>query len=169
VVGGLIALLAVLAAASVVGWGMRSRTGRFRDRAASSGLSRTGRGDSGRASGSATVLTAADLGAPLGERATLVQFSTDFCTYCGPTRELLEDVARSRDGVAVIEINAASERDLARRLNVLSTPTVLVLGPDGSVARRASGQPRRSDVIVAVSSVVDAVPGAGSDTGAAGE
>ncbi len=115
------------------------------------------------------MLTAADLGAPLGEKATLVQFSTDFCTYCGLTRELLADVARSRDGVSLIEIDAVSRLDLARRLNVLSTPTVLVLGPDGSVAQRASGQPRRSDVVAAVSSVLDAVPGAGSDSGSAGE
>jgi len=130
------------------------------------------------------VLTADDLGAPLGERATLVQFSTDFCTYCGPTRELLADIAQSRDGVALIEIDAASRLDLTRRLNVLSTPTVLVLTPDGSIAQRASGQPRRADVVAAVSTVLNTASlefptglgdnypragKAGSDSGAAGE
>jgi thioredoxin-like negative regulator of GroEL len=101
------------------------------------------------------VLTAADLGAPLGKQATLVQFSTEFCAYCGPTRDLLAEVAQSRDGVALIEIDAARRLDLARRLNVLSTPTVFVLAPDGSIAGRASGQPRRADVLAAVSSVLD--------------
>jgi thiol-disulfide isomerase/thioredoxin len=101
------------------------------------------------------VLTAADLGASLGERATLVQFSTEFCAYCGPTRELLAEVARSRDGVAFVEVDAAQRLDLARRLNILSTPTVLVLAADGSVARRASGKPRKSDVLAAVGSVLD--------------
>jgi hypothetical protein len=159
VVGGLIALVVVLAAASVAGWGIRSRNGRFRSHAASSGSSRTDAAVSSRASSrSGAVLTADDLGAPLGERATLVQFSTDFCTYCGPTRELLADVARSRAGVALIEIDAASRLDLARRLNVLSTPTVLVLAADGSISQRASGQPRRSDVVAALSSVLDPAP-----------
>jgi len=100
------------------------------------------------------VLTGADLGASLGERATLVQFSTDFCTYCGPTRELLTEVARTSDGVAFVEIDAARRLDLVRRLNVLSTPTVLVLAADGSIAQRASGQPRKSDLLAAVGSVL---------------
>ncbi len=128
-------LLVVLAAASAVGWGIRLRSGRFRAQA--------------------SVLTEADLGAPLGERATLVQFSTEFCAYCGPTREMLAEVAGSRDGVAVVEIDAARRMDLAKRLDVFSTPTVFVLGADGSIARRASGQPRKADVITAVSSVLD--------------
>jgi hypothetical protein len=33
---------------------------------------------------------------------------------------------------------------------VLKTPTVLVLDADGSVVRRASGQPRKADVIAAL-------------------
>lgn len=100
------------------------------------------------------MLTAADLAAPLGERATLVQFSTEFCTYCGPTRELLTEVARARDGLAFVEIDAAERLDLARRLNVYSTPTVLVLAADGSIARRASGRQRKSDVLAAVGAVL---------------
>jgi thioredoxin-like negative regulator of GroEL len=151
VAGGLIVLVVVLAAASAAGFAMRLRTGRFRARGSAS-------------------LTEADLGAALGERATLVQFSTEFCAYCGPTRELLTEVARSRDGVALVEIDAARRLDLATRLNVLSTPTVLVLRPDGSIASRASGKPRRSELLAAVSGVLEAAPrGVRSDSGAAGE
>jgi len=144
VVSGLVVLVVALAAASAAGWGIRLRSGRFRARA--------GAADPGMA------LTAADLGAPLGQRATLVQFSTDFCAYCGPTRELLTEVARSRDGVALVEIDATERLDLARRLNVLSTPTVLVLASDGSIARRSSGQQRRSDVLAAVRGVLGEMP-----------
>lgn len=164
-------LVVVLAAASAAGWGMRSRRGRFRPQAQTLELSRTVPAGSGRAGDHAPgLLTAGDLGAPLGERATLVQFSTEFCAYCGPTRDLLGEVARSRDGVALVEIDAARRQDLARRLNVLSTPTVFVLAPDGSIAQRASGQQRRSAVLAAVSSVLDAAPaGVESDSGAAGE
>ncbi len=69
----------------------------------------------------------ADLGAPLGAQVTLVQFSSEVCAYCGPTRELLTEVAAERDGMAFVEIDAAARMDLTRRLHVLSTPTVLVL------------------------------------------
>lgn len=114
------------------------------------------------------MLTAADLGAPLGEQATLVQFSTEYCTYCGPTRRLLAEVAGARDGVAFVEIDAARRLDLARRLNVFATPTVLLLAADGSIAQRASGQPRKADVVAAVGAVTGG-GGPGRDSGVAGE
>jgi thiol-disulfide isomerase/thioredoxin len=155
VVGGLIVLVVVLAAASAAGFGLRQRQGRFQQQKSKSSAGGTGRADSPPAPSSDTVLTAADLGAPLGERATLVQFSTEFCTYCGPTRELLAEVARDRDGVAFVEIDAARRMDLTRRLRVMSTPTVLVLDWGGAIARRTSGQPRKPDLLAAVGAVLD--------------
>jgi thiol-disulfide isomerase/thioredoxin len=156
VIGGLIVLVVVLAAASAAGFGLRARQGRFRpQRQGSTALPEgTGRGDSVPQAASDNALTAADLGAPLGQRATLVQFSTEFCTYCGPTRELLAEVASERDGVAFVEIDAADRMDLTRRLRVMSTPTVLVLGADGAIERRSSGRPRRSDLLAAVGAVL---------------
>ncbi len=87
-----------------------------------------------------------------------MQFSTEFCANCPPTRRLLGQVAAENQGVTLVEVDAAARLDLARRLNVYATPTVLVLGPDGSIASRASGQPRKSDVLAAVGGVLD--PGA---------
>jgi thioredoxin-like negative regulator of GroEL len=135
----------VLVVACAAGFVVRLRQGRFR-----SDSSRTGAADSTSKLVSGTALTAADLGAPLGQRATLVQFSSEVCAYCGPTRELLTEVARTRDGLAFVEIDAAARLDLARRLHIFATPTVLVLTADGSVAGRASGQPRRSDLLAAI-------------------
>ena len=100
------------------------------------------------------MLSAADLGAPLGAQATLVQFSTQVCAYCGPTRELLTEVARERDGVAFVEIDAAARMDLTRRLHVLSTPTVLVLDALGGIKSRASGPMRKADLLTAVGAVI---------------
>jgi len=54
------------------------------------------------------------------------------------------------DGVAHVEIDAESHLDLVRRLDIRRTPTVLVVDPDGRIAKRASGQPRKADVIAAV-------------------
>ena len=140
VIGSLIVLVVVLVAASAAGFGLRARQGRFRQ-----GRPQVATNDS---------LTAADLGAPLGERATLVQFSTEFCTFCGPTRELLAELASERDGVAFVEVDAADRMDLTRRLRVMSTPTVLVLGADGTIERRSSGQQRKSDLLAAVGAVL---------------
>jgi thiol-disulfide isomerase/thioredoxin len=95
-----------------------------------------------------------DLGAGLGERATLVQFSSAFCQPCRATRRILDDVARDVSGVAHVEIDAESHLELVRRLDVRRTPTVLVLDAQGRVVRRASGQPRRVDVIAALGEVV---------------
>ncbi|GIH76031.1 thiol reductase thioredoxin [Planobispora longispora] len=100
-------------------------------------------------------LTADDLGAELGERATLVQFSTAFCQPCRATRRILAEVAELVPGVAHVEIDAESRLELVRSLNILRTPTVLVLGPSGRVVKRASGQPRKADVIAALGQAVE--------------
>jgi thiol-disulfide isomerase/thioredoxin len=96
------------------------------------------------------VLSADRIGHPLGERATLLQFSSAFCAPCRATRRILAEVAGMIDGVAHVEIDAESRLDLVRELNVLRTPTVLVLAGDGRIVRRASGQPRKPDVIAAI-------------------
>jgi len=99
-------------------------------------------------------LTGEQIGGALGERATLVQFSSAFCAPCRATRRILADVAGMTGGVQYVEIDAESRLDLVRRLNVLRTPTVLVLDASGGVVRRASGQPRRADVIAAIGAAV---------------
>lgn len=135
---GLIVCLAVLAAAGVFGVARKARDGRLKVR---------GKDD-------AVRLTGAELGAPLGERATLVQFSTSFCQPCRATRRTLAEVAGMVDGVAHVEVDAESQLELVRRLEILRTPTVLVLDASGRVVRRAAGQPRRVDVIAALGEAV---------------
>lgn len=96
----------------------------------------------------------AELGSPLGERATLVQFSTAFCRPCRATRRVLADIAAMVPGVAHVEVDAEARLDLVRALDVVRTPTVLVLDADGRLVRRAAGQPRRADVIAALGEAV---------------
>jgi thiol-disulfide isomerase/thioredoxin len=147
---GWVLLAAVLAAAVAIGLAMRQRQGRFKPSAPGP----TRPVASPAANPASDVLTAEDLRSPLGSRATLVQFSTEFCANCPPTRRLLDQVARDNDGVALVEVDAAARLDLTRRLHVYATPTVLVLGPDGAIASRASGQPRKSDVLAAVGALL---------------
>ncbi|MFJ2964019.1 thioredoxin family protein [Streptomyces collinus] len=135
---GLVVCVAVLAAASAYGVLQRRRSGRVRVR---------GRDDGKR-------LDAAELGAELGERATLVQFSSAFCAPCRATRRVLDEVAGLVPGVTHVEIDAEAHLSLVRRLDILKTPTVLVLDADGRVVRRATGQPRKADVIAALGEAV---------------
>ena len=114
----------------------------------------TGEGAAVSARPTAGSLTQDDLGAALGNRATLVQFSSAFCAPCRATRRILTDVAGMVDGVAHVEIDAESRLDLVRRLDVRRTPTTIVLDPDGQVTHRASGQPRKADVIAALGPVI---------------
>ncbi|MFC5218371.1 TlpA family protein disulfide reductase [Streptomyces coerulescens] len=135
---GLVVCVAVLVAASVYGVLQRRRSGRVRVR---------GRDDGKR-------LGAAELGGELGERATLLQFSSAFCAPCRATRRVLGEVAGMVPGVRHVELDAEDNLDLVRRLDILKTPTVLVLDADGNVVRRATGQPRKADVIAALGEAV---------------
>ena len=88
----------------------------------------------------AALLTEDDLGQPLGARATLVQLSSPGCATCPQVRRGLQELAAERPGVVHVEIDAAERLDLARRLDVLRTPTVLLLGPHGELRARTSGR-----------------------------
>ncbi|MGH3342829.1 MAG: thioredoxin family protein [Carbonactinosporaceae bacterium] len=136
VLTGVLTGAAVLLAATAFGLAWRRRNGRLR------------------APATGERLTVGDLGVPLGERVTLVQFSTAFCQPCRATRRILADVAAMTDGVVHAEVDAESHLPLVRRLGVLRTPTVFVLDRDGRIVRRASGQPRKADVIAALGDAV---------------
>jgi len=96
----------------------------------------------------------ADLGVDLGSRATVVQFSTAFCQPCRATRRILDEVVGMVDGVVHVEIDAESRLDLVRRLDIRRTPTVLVLNSTGHIVRRATGAPRKADVIGALGELI---------------
>ena len=149
-VGGLIALVVVLAVASAAGFAMRRRQGRF----SATPVPGAGTGVAAALAGPDSALSADDLGAPLGAQATLVQFSTEVCAYCGPARKLLAEVAGQRDGVAFVEIDASTRMELTRRLRILSTPTVLVLDALGGITSRSSGPQRKADVVAALGRVL---------------
>ncbi|MGH3300789.1 MAG: thioredoxin family protein [Streptosporangiaceae bacterium] len=173
--GGLVALLVAIAAAILGGCLWQLTNGRMRApravRVPGSALVSTGQrahfapetrpvhpsvAAAGQAEPAASRdrLTSEQIGHVLGDRATLLQFSTAFCAPCRATRRILADVAGLTQGVTHVEIDAESRLDLVRQLNVLRTPTVLILAADGSIVRRASGQPRKPDVIAAVGAAV---------------
>lgn len=89
----------------------------------------------------------------LGERATLVQFSSAFCAPCRATRRILEDVAGVVPGVRHVEIDAEHHLDVVRRVGILRTPTTLVLDAAGREVTRATGAPTKAQVLAALAAI----------------
>ena len=133
---GFFVLLVALLATVILAWAMSKKNGSFAAR------------------DNAEMLSAADIGMALGERATLVQFSSAFCAPCRATRVLLTDIATKVEGVVAVDVDAESQLDLVRRLSIMRTPTVLVLDKAGVVVQRASGLPRRGNVIAALGEAI---------------
>ena len=98
-------------------------------------------------------LDAAIIGAELGARVTMVQFSSAFCSPCRATKALLEDMVKSMPDVRYAHIDAESNLELVRKLDIRSTPTTLFLNGDGIEVGRAMGTPKRSQVLDAVNAI----------------
>ena len=98
-------------------------------------------------------LTAAIVGTELGARATMVQFSSAFCTPCRATKVLLEDMVKTMTDVHYAHIDAESHLELVRELNILSTPTTLFLNHAGVEVGRAMGTPKRAQVHAALAAI----------------
>ncbi|MFL6181298.1 MAG: thioredoxin family protein [Actinomycetes bacterium] len=147
---GVVILVVALVAATVFALWRRRTDGRLRaPRGAVEALAIDGESRPNEGASSAAFPTA-ELGITLGPRATLVQFSTAFCQPCRATRRVLAEIAELVDGVAAVEVDAEAHLDVVRELNVMRTPTVFVLDGSGQVRQRASGQPRKADVIAAI-------------------
>jgi thiol-disulfide isomerase/thioredoxin len=133
----LLPLLIVLAIASAYGiWWKQSR-----------GAIRTNKSVPGHR------LNADVLGEELGSRATMVQFSSAFCAPCRATHSLLSQMVIPMHDVKHIHIDAESHLELVRQLDIRSTPTTIFLNRDGIEVGRASGTPKREQVIAALSAI----------------
>jgi len=98
-------------------------------------------------------LTSAVIGGEFGSRATLVQFSSAFCTPCRATRTLLENVVTELSDVRHVEIDAETNLELVRKLDICSTPTTLILNSSGVEVGRAVGAPKRDQVLAALAAI----------------
>jgi thiol-disulfide isomerase/thioredoxin len=143
-------LLAAVVVAAAIGlvWTLTNGVFRGTRRVRSEAVSTGGPGSMGAVGSSVLAGTAYD--GQRGERATLLQFSSAFCAPCRATRRTLADVAGAVPGVTHVEVDAEANLDLVRTLNVLRTPTTLVLDASGRELTRASGAPRRVQVIAAL-------------------
>ena len=99
----------------------------------------------------ATVPARVDHGiGELGERGTILQFSSAFCQPCKAAKIISKDIANIVPGVKHIDIDAESNLELVRTFNVMRTPTIFVLNKHGQVSAKISGVPRKEELLIAL-------------------
>ena len=94
-----------------------------------------------------------ELGKKYGERATVVIFSTTFCSECRAAKALMSDVTSTLSDISYVEIDAESNLDLVRKGDIRSTPTTIFLDKAGFEIARATGAPKRDQLIKAIESL----------------
>jgi thiol-disulfide isomerase/thioredoxin len=136
---GLYVLLVALAVTAAVAWWLRARSGAVRvpDVEREDGMD-----EAAVLSGLGVRPDEADL--------TVVQFSTAFCGPCRATRARLQQLQRTRPGLAYVHVDAESHLDEVRALDVRRTPTLFYLDRGGRLLGRSSGAPRPEELTALV-------------------
>jgi thiol-disulfide isomerase/thioredoxin len=125
----IVALVAALALAGVIGWLMTRRAGEIR----------------ATDHGTADKVDTSDLG--LSESGpTVLHFSATWCGPCSQVRRVVDKVCDDLGGVAHVEIDMDDNPAAAKRLSVLSLPTTFVFDTDGRQRYRTAGVPKADDL-----------------------
>ncbi|MGA8547097.1 MAG: thioredoxin family protein [Mycobacterium sp.] len=123
----IVAMVAALAVAAVVGWLLTRRTGAVRPT------------DSG------VELDTSDLGLSAAGP-TVVHFSAPWCSPCTHVRRVVTQVCDDLGEVAHVEIDMDANPAAARRLSVLSLPTTFIFDAHGRQRYRTAGVPKADDL-----------------------
>jgi len=130
----LLPLILILALTAVVGFRYRVKKGVIKEKKGSQILE-------------------SELGNKYGKRATVVIFSTTFCSECRAAKALISDVTSTLSDISYIEIDAESNLELVRRVDIRSTPTTIFLDKAGFEIARATGAPKRDQLIKVITSL----------------
>jgi hypothetical protein len=124
-----VALVAALVAAAIIGWLMTRRAGEVQatDPTASD------------------AVDTSDLGLSA-DGPTVVHFSASWCGPCAQVRRVVDQVCDDLDQVAHVEIDMDANPGAARRLSVLSLPTTFIFDADGRQRYRTAGVPKADDL-----------------------
>ena len=98
-------------------------------------------------------ISESELGVELGKLGTVVVFTTTFCSECRTTKAIVKDVVKDFKDIAYVEVDAESNLDLVRRVEIRSTPTTIFLDSKGFEIARAKGAPKRDQLIKAIKAI----------------
>ena len=94
-----------------------------------------------------------EFGGKYGSRLTILQFSTTFCSECRTAKAIVKDVVKPYKDISYVEVDAESNLDLVRRVNIRFTPTTIFLDSKGFEVARAKGAPKRDQLIKAIKAI----------------
>ena len=103
--------------------------------------------------GSRLKISELEFGGKYGRRLTILQFSTTFCSECRTAKSIVKDVVKDSKEIAYVEVDAESNLDLVRRVDIRSTPTTIFLDAKGFEIARAKGAPKRDQLIKAIKAI----------------
>jgi len=99
------------------------------------------------------AISESELGVELGKLGTVVVFTTTFCSECRTAKAIVKDVVKDFKDIAYVEVDAESNLELARRIDIRSTPTTIFLDSKGFEIARAKGAPKRDQLIKAIKAI----------------
>nr|WP_237465633.1 thioredoxin family protein [Leucobacter luti] len=105
------------------------------------------RGGRARAVRGAEAVDFTELGvAAPGRTGTVVQFSTEYCARCPGTRRLVAELVGESPHVAFAHVDVTHAPQLARKYQLLQTPTLLFIDGTGTPHTRVSGVLSRATI-----------------------
>ncbi|MFM1985890.1 MAG: hypothetical protein RIS18_107 [Actinomycetota bacterium] len=81
-----------------------------------------------------------------GKKATILQFKTEYCSICPGVKRQISELIKNDDGINFYEIDAVEQIDLAKKLHVKSSPTVLFFNEEGLEEGRIIGAPKKDEL-----------------------
>lgn len=78
---------------------------------------------------------------------TLIQFSTELCTTCARTRQLLTELANHTTGLSHSDIDVTDQPELARKLGIYRAPTTMAFSSQGVELFRIGGLPQQTELL----------------------
>lgn len=77
-----------------------------------------------------------------GKKATLLQFSTEYCGICPGVSRQLHRLEYRNGSLLHLDVDITNRLDLAAHFSITQTPTIFILDKNGDLRFRVSGAPK---------------------------